>query len=344
METRKIDISSGVIWRIILIALLLWFLFFIRDILLLLILAIVVVSAALPLVDKMESKKIPRALGTLGIFLGFILVVAFIFYLILPQLVDEFKQLGQTLPKYFEGINRFFENASQLAITYNFSNLQDIIDRSSEALASSASSFFSSTVGFLGGFLKIIIIFSLSFYMLVKRNGTQNFIKQVTPAKHQEYVTDLINRIQRKMGRWLVGQIALIFIVFGLYYLALTLLGVPFALALAIFGGLLEIIPYLGPIIAAIPAILLAFTVSPLTALLVAAAYFLIQQMENHLFTPLIMRKAVGLNPVIVILALLVGAKIAGILGVILAVPVTTAIGVFIKDLMEKKEAAEADA
>jgi len=128
----------------------------------------------------------------------------------------------------------------------------------------------------------------------------------------------------------------LMFAIFILTFLGLTVLGVPYALSLAIIAGLLEIIPYIGPMLSAIPAIIIAFTVSPLTGFLVLVLYVLIQQFENHIIVPQVMRRAVGLHPVAVILALLIGFKLGGVLGAILAVPVATAISVFVGDLFEK--------
>ena len=122
-----------------------------------------------------------------------------------------------------------------------------------------------------------------------------------------------------------------------LYYIALTLLGISYAPVLAIIGGLLEIIPYFGPIIASIPAILFGIMVDPMIGAMAAVAYFVINMIENHFLIPKIMNKAVGLNPVLIILALLIGGKIAGVVGIFLAVPIAGAIGLFIKDVMNKK-------
>ena len=118
----------------------------------------------------------------------------------------------------------------------------------------------------------------------------------------------------------------------------LSLLGIPYALVLAIFAGLMEIVPYVGPIISAIPGIILGFTISPLTGFLTIFMYILVQQFENHVITPQIMKKAVGLNPIAVILAIFVGAKLAGILGAILAIPVATAVSIFVSDIFKDKE------
>jgi predicted PurR-regulated permease PerM len=177
--------------------------------------------------------------------------------------------------------------------------------------------------------------------MLVRREGIRGFLRSITPQKHQEYVFDLSSRIQYKMGRWLIGQFTLIVIIFALDYLVLYSLGVPYALILALLGGLLEIIPYIGPTLALLPATLVALTVSPFTALLVVIFYVLIQPKENYVLTPMIMKRAVGLDPVVIILSLLIGGILAGFLGVLIAVPFATAVSVFMRDLLDEKKKDE---
>lgn len=166
----------------------------------------------------------------------------------------------------------------------------------------------------------------------------KGFVVAITPSKYHDYAVSSAEKIKVKIGRWMQGQLLLMLIIFALDFLALHFLNVPYALILAILGGLLEIVPYLGPIISAVPAVIFGFLVSPLTGILVLAVYIVIQQVEGHIITPQVMKKALGLNPIVVILALLVGAKIGGVLGAILSVPITTAMSVFVDDLVEKKK------
>ena len=337
LERKTIDISAGTVWRVLLIVLLVWFLFLIRDTLFLLFFAIVVVSATQPIVNQLERKRIPRAVSAVTLYLLVFFVLGLVLYLIIPILIVDLRRLGENIPLYFQGLDQFIRNITELASSYELEgNLKSIIDNGISRLADSLTSAFSNTLGFLGGIFKIIIVISLSFYMLVKKEGIKGFLQTVVPKKHQEYTVDLVTRIQAKMGRWLIGQFSLIMLIFALDYLALYLIDVPFALMLAVIGGIFEIVPYIGPTIAIIPAALVALTVSPLTAIFVVAAYILIQQLENHIFTPLVMRKAVGLNPVVIILALLIGGKLAGIIGILIAVPFATAVSVFMKDLVNK--------
>jgi predicted PurR-regulated permease PerM len=158
---------------------------------------------------------------------------------------------------------------------------------------------------------------------------------------HQEKkVTLVITDIENSLGRWVRGQITLSLIVGFLVYIGLTALGVPSALPLALIAGIFEIVPIIGPTISAIPSILIALALSPILALATAALYFVIQQLENNLIVPTVMSRAVGVNPLITIIALLIGAKLAGIMGVIISVPVVVIIKIIIRDLVITKDSA----
>ncbi|MFO7807055.1 MAG: AI-2E family transporter [Candidatus Moraniibacteriota bacterium] len=333
-DIRKIEISTATIVKVILAGLLLWLLFLTREILMLLFVSIILVSALEPAIDKLEGKKIPRVIGAGLVYLVFIVFLVFSLYLIIPVLSQEIRQFAERAPTYFDGINNVVNDLNALAVNYNFeSNLQSLFENASNRLTDLMSAAFSNTFSFFFGLLKVVIVLSLSFYLVVKKEGMMGFIKFVVPEEHHHYASRLTRKIQNKMGRWLIGQLSLALIVFVLNFLVLSLLGVPYALLLALIGGILEIIPYIGPVLAFVPAVLIGLTVSPVIALLVAVFYILIQQLESHVLTPLIMKKAVGLDPVVIILALLIGGTLAGLLGILISVPFATAVGVLIKDL-----------
>ncbi|RMD51154.1 AI-2E family transporter, partial [Candidatus Parcubacteria bacterium] len=156
-------------------------------------------------------------------------------------------------------------------------------------------------------------------------------VKLFTPRKYQKFILNFLQEAKIKVGYWLRGQLLIMIIIGLLDYLALLILGVPFALLLGVLGGILEIVPYLGPNLAALPAVLLAFSISPALAALVILAYFLIQQFEADFLTPKVMQKVAGLNPIISIVAIMVGYKLLGIAGGLLAIPTTVLLILFIK-------------
>jgi predicted PurR-regulated permease PerM len=172
----------------------------------------------------------------------------------------------------------------------------------------------------------------------VQEDSIKRTTRSLVPKRYQDFVVQLINKIQRKIGKWLKGQLILSLIIGVLSYLGLLILGVKFALVLALIAAIGEFIPYIGPVISAIPAIFLAFVQSPIKALFVLILFIVIQQLENHLLVPKIMQKAVGLNPIISVVALLIGFEVGGVIGAVLAIPVATAISIIIKEMFEEKE------
>jgi predicted PurR-regulated permease PerM len=177
----------------------------------------------------------------------------------------------------------------------------------------------------------------ITFYFTVEEEGMKRFIRSVSPSHYHPYLMQLINRIQRRLGYWLRGQLILSVVIFVLTFIGLTILGVDYALLLALIAGIFEIIPYLGPFLGAVPAVFLAFVQSPVKALLVVILYIIIQQLENNIIVPKVMSKSVGINPLLVIIILLVGGKIGGAVGMILAIPVATALSVFFEDFLGKR-------
>ena len=182
--------------------------------------------------------------------------------------------------------------------------------------------------GIFGGFISFVSVLVMTFYMLVERDGLQKFVNTVVPVLWRERVLILLWRMQEKMGLWVRGQLILMASVGVLSYTALLILGVPYALVLALLAGLLEIVPVVGPITAAVPAVVIAFAVSPMRALTVLLIYVVIQQLENHVLVPRVMSRSIGLSPLLVIIAILLGAKLGGITGTLLAVPAITALSV----------------
>lgn len=339
---RAIEISSGTILRTIFILLLLWFLYAIRDILLLLFIAIIIVAAIDPIVDRLQRKRIPRSLSVIVLYILLLSLFGFVIFLLVPPITAELQGLSQSFPQLVEKLSGYFQNVRNFAASHNFEqNAADFLATAASRVSQAGANIFSGTVTFLGGIFEFIIVLSIAFYMTVQEKGTKKFFAALLPDDHKEYVMGLVERIEYKMGRWLQGQIILMFLVFGLDYLGLLAIGAPYALILALIAGILEIIPYIGPIISAVIAVAISFLHGPVTGLLVLALFASVQQLEGYVLTPLIMKRAVGLNPVVVIVALLVGAKLAGVIGVIVSVPIATVIGEVVNDMMKKPEISE---
>ena len=334
-QSQTINISTSTILRVIIILLALVFLYLIRDILMVVFVAVVIAAAINGPISWLQRHKVPRLLGVIFIYLLILLFLALVVTLIFPPLAEQIKQLAIYFPEFMEKIGL---SVQEWWGQYRLEgNLQALLDKISNKLAQATSSVFATIIGLFGGLLSAIIILVISFYLAVQEKGAKRFLVSLTPNEHQDYLAGLIERIESKIGGWLRGQLLLMLIVGLLTYIGLYFLGVKYALTLALIAALLEIVPYIGPILAAIPAVVLSFFQSPFLALLVILLYIVIQQLENYIIYPQVMKKAVGLNPIIIIVTMLVGAKLAGILGIILAVPVTAAIAEFLKDFQKKE-------
>jgi len=195
-----------------------------------------------------------------------------------------------------------------------------------DTLSSYTGSVFSAITSLFGGLATFFLVLVLCFYFSVKKDGLKNLIHSVTPSKYQKYTMQLFVRIQDKLGLWLRGQLFLSVIIFSITWIGLFALGIRYSLVLALIAGITEIIPFIGPIIGAVPAVLLAFLQSPIDGLFVLILYIVIQQLENNVIVPKVMQKTVGLNPIVVILVILLGAKLAGVLGALLSIPVAVSI------------------
>lgn len=341
-----ININTGTIIRFFLIAILLLALYYMSDVVLVVVAAIVIASAVEPVVRRLKRKGIHRILSVIVLYIILAAIVAAILIFFMPIVISDAASFISTLPHTIS-LESLWSPIRDIGVTVGGSSLGVgntlsisgfVNDLQSMIVGTSAGAF--QTASFLfGGVLSFILIVVLSFYLAVQEEGVDDFLRIVTPVKHHDYIIDLWKRSQRKIALWLQGQIILGLVVGVLVYLVLMVVGIPHALSLALVAGLFEIIPVFGPIISSIPAILLAFAERGAgTGLLLIGLYIIIYQFESQLFYPLVVKKVVGISPIVVILALVVGAKLAGLLGALIAVPLSAALMEYIHDIEKYKK------
>lgn len=328
-ERLKIDISTSTIVKIALGILAIWFLYAVRDVIVLFFIVIVIVAALSPVVDKM-SKVMPRVLAVIILALVLLGILVAMGFLIVPPLIIEIKQLAINLPLITAKIGPLYTTIQQ-----SMANYQESLFSLSSQIGNFSSGIYSTTLGFISGIIAFFTILVLSFYMLLEQDSIKHFFTNLVPLERRESILQIVRKINMKMAQWLGGHLLLMLVVGILDGISLVALGVPYALVLAVWGGLVEIVPYIGPWLGLLPAIVIAFAISPLKGLLVAIAYIIIQQIESNILAPKILGRAVGLSPVIIILVLLIGAKLMGILGMIIAVPAAAAISILIQEWPE---------
>lgn len=325
---QKIEITTSTLLRFILLILGIWFIYLIRDVLVLLFFVLIIVAGLSPTVDRW-SKTITRPGAVISVFVIMAAAMALIFSLIVPPFIQQLQQFGENLPAYADQI----ANSQQSGFVNEVINLiVRNVNSLSAQLSDLGSSLLTQTLGLVNGLVAILTVLVLTFYLLLEEEGLKKIYKGLTPAEWHSALAETTRKIAGKLGAWLRGQIFLMLAVGVATTIGLLIIGSPYALTLGVWAGLTEVIPIVGPWIGAVPGVVIGIAESPLQGFLALLVYLVIQQLEGNVLVPKIMAKAVGLNPVIVIIAILVGGKLYGLMGVLLAVPLAAAISVVAED------------
>jgi len=331
-QKTTLSISTATILKIFGVAILLWFLWYIRDILILLFVVMILVAALSPLVEKLYRKRIPRFLSVILIYLLILFFFAFLIYLIVPPVALQVKELTHNISYYAEKIAPVYQQAET-----SLPALQKSLESIASSLNKLTTNLWAAAVTIFGGLVSFVTVLVLTFYLLLERESIINVLITFLPVAHKDKILSVFQKVGVKIGAWFRGQLILCLAIGVIDFIILTIFGIPYALVLGILAGILEVVPTIGPILSAVPPILLALAISPWTALLIALSYLGVQQLESQILVPKIMGKVVGVSPVIIILALLIGAKLLGIAGAILAVPIVATLQVVFTEWREVK-------
>jgi predicted PurR-regulated permease PerM len=307
MTSSKIEISHRTIIFIIVLLAAIWFVLEIRDILYLLFIAYILKSALRPIVESLENRRIPKLVSILTIYVALIGLIMVTISSLVPALVYQTTHFINNFPKYLEFIKPYYQ-----------------IDIASltQQLTPIGQNLISFTVNLFSNIVTMMTVLVFTFYLLLEHNRIENGIKRLIPDPLAEKVINTIESVESSLGAWLRGEFLLMFMIGLFSFIGLSILKVDYALPLSIIAGFMEIVPIIGPFIGGALAVLVALTTSPLLALAVLALYFIIQQLENNLIVPFVMKRAVNLTPLITIVALMIGSKLAGITGAVLAIPI----------------------
>ena len=342
MEIREqnITISIGTITKAIVIVLLFVALFILKDLVLVLLVSIVVASAVEPGTQWFIRRKVPRIFAVILIYLFIgVALASTVFFLLIP-LLSESGDFLKNFPIYFNAnvVSDTIGDSGFVAGLTNTINLDQVITHINTAITSISTNAFGTVTTVFGGLLSFFLMTILSFYLAVEEDGVGKFLKAITTIKHEAYVVDLWKRSQKKIGLWMQGQLVLAVIIGMLVYLGLLIINVPNALLLAALAAAFEIIPLFGPILSSIPAVMIAFVSGGFPmALVVIGLYLIVHQFENQLIYPLVVKKVVGVSPIVSIIALAAGWQLAGFIGLVLSVPIAAVIIEFFDDFEKNK-------
>ncbi len=308
---------------------LLWYL---SNVVLIFSLAVVLAALIQPFARWAEVRRVPRAVAVFVIYATLIALVSGVLSQIVPAVVTESSDLVKSatvllrewLPSWLD----VRSTANGLGLT------SPSVGAIGGGLGGAAVSAFTTIRGVIGDSLTFVLVLVIAFYMVVEEEAIRRLLRSVIPERQFTPVALALTKAQKKMGLWLRGQLILMGIIGLVMYGGLAILDVKYALVLGLLAGLLEFIPYAGPLLAVIPAVLMAFSDSPLKALLVVILAVIVQQFESHVLVPKVMQRAVGINPLISIFSVLIGARIGGVVGALVAIPIATAAIVFVQDYL----------
>ncbi|MCC7289487.1 AI-2E family transporter [bacterium] len=330
-STTTIRISASSFAYLFLFLGAIWLAWQVADILVLLFLCMIVAAALDPSVKAISRLGVPRWLAIVSIYLAFISLIGLAVYLLVPAVTAQINTISQNIPTYQARIQQTITGQPVL---------EDIWRRVGRAATNIGDQYntqaLSLTFGVFGSIFGFLTFLVLTFYMLIGGKKLGMSVVELVPDKSlQKRIVDLGLRISSRLGGWLRGQALLSLSIFILSLIILTVLGVDYALTLALIAGIMELVPLLGAYLGALPAVLVAFTTgSPTQAALVALGYLLMQQFQGNIITPQVMKRALGVPPIVIFTAVLVGGKLLGFIGVLLAAPVAAVIAVVAEDVI----------
>lgn len=296
-----------------------------------------------PLIEQLKNLGIARSLSIIMIYVLFLFLLGYLILNGTPYIIDELKDLVENIPQltnqYRGFVNEFYEQTSRMPDGFRV-RFEGLLSDVELVAADGLVHAIANIKGLFDYFLMLIIIPFLVFYLLKDFNLIEKTVWYLTPRKWRRSGTQLLSNINISLGNYIRGQIFVCIIVGVLATIGLLIIGMPYAVILGIFIGITNIIPYFGPIIGAFPVVIIAFTESIELVLLALVVTFTIQLVEGNILSPLIVGKSLHMHPILIMLALVVGAEVAGIIGLILSVPILAIIKVVIihvRDFKTKK-------
>lgn len=333
MEPRTISISTETILKSIGLIVAIGIAWIIKDILLLLFSAVFLAGILYPFAEWATKKKIPKGLAVGLIYLLLFAIMSAIVGFLIPALLDQARLAATNLGDAFgwlkDGANELRGFTERLGLANGtaptFGTLADRLQETAISLVTNLKD----VLGTVG---TVVIVLVLSFYLVVEDAAIKDAFRYLVPERYHDFISHIAWKVMQKLGDWARGQLILSAAVGVSYFVIFSLIGIPYALLLALIAGIMEFVPYLGAVIAGSFAVFVALTISPWKALIVLVSLLIFQQIHGNIISPKVMQRAVGLHPVISIAAFLIGAKLFGVAGAIFSIPVATAISVGVQE------------
>lgn len=333
-ENHTLDISWTTILRIVVVLVSLYFLFLIKDLVMWLIFALIISILFEPAIDFLRRRKVPRALAAIAVYLSTFGLLSLVLYFTIPVFLSEIQSFSKFIPRYFQKLSGPLSGLGFEA----FNDFESFLATINATLQQAASSIFSGLFAIFGGIGSTVFTLSLAFFLSLEEKPAENTLRVVFPREYEDFILEIWGRCRKKVTAWfgirLLASVFVGIVSFG----AFLLFNVKYPLSLALLAGVLEIIPVLGPLITAVIAFMLVSLDSLLKALLVVVFLMVIQEFEAHILTPVLSKKIMKLPPALILIALTVGAKLWGLMGAVLTIPLLGILFQLVRDFLKKRK------
>lgn len=331
----SIDISWGSIFKVGLALIFFYIISLTQDILTLFIFALIISVLFNPAIDFLQKRKIPRPIGVAFVYLIFLFFVGGFVYLTAGTFSKEMANFSQLLPVYFEKAAPFLKG-------FDIDQLQsfEVFNKYIQgSLLSASANIFSAASTFFGGIFTTVTVFTVAIFLSLEEKSIQKFLFLISPKKYEEYVYSSFSRVEKKVAGWF-GTRVLSCIFVGLFtYLLLEVFAIKYSFTLSLIAAVTNIVPIAGPMVAgAIMGVFALLDPGLNAAILVLIGFILIQQVEGNVLNPILTKKIIGIPPVIVIISLLIGARLWGMMGAILVIPMAGILYEFLREFFQKRK------
>lgn len=311
--------------------------FILKDIIIWFVFALVISILFNFSIDSLQKKKVPRIVSAAFLYLGFFFLLGFFIYKTAPILLFEIQDFMTSLPVYLKKISPFFE---KLGVD-SFKNTKTFMDTIQKSLNTAGGSFGNGLASIFGGAASTALVVTMAFFISLERQFVEKIFSAFSPPQYREYLFGLWRRSKKKVSGWFVTRlIGIVFIGLGVYVI-LMILDVKYAFILSLIAGVLDLLPFIGPLVAAVVLFAVVALNSFPQAIFVVIAFLILQQIENHILFPIIFKKLIGLPPVLVLAAFAIGAELWGGAGAILGIPLAGVVYEIIKDYLIKRQRKE---
>jgi len=332
-QSKVLDISWETILKMAIAFFAFYLIYLIRDILIWVIFGLIISVLFNPAIDFLQKKRFPRVLATVLIYVVLFVTIGFLIYSIAPIFVTEIQQFSQFFPEYFEKLSMPLRGLGIEA----FENIDAFTQTFEQGLTKASANIFSAIGAIFGGILSAVTIFTIALFLSLEEKSLDRVIGILSPKRHEAFILSLWARSQKKVSGWFGSRILCCLFVGLTTYLTCYVLNIKYAVSFGLLSGVLNMIPIIGPVIVGAAVAILVAATSWTKAVFFIIAFIIIQQIEGNILSPVLTKKFIGLPPVLVLISVMVGGKLWGFMGALLAIPVAGILFEFLRDFLKKR-------